>query len=227
MGINLLELIGITHNYKQGVEVIDVLDNISCKFHGCSNIGLIGPSGSGKSTLLHLLGLLEKPKHGKIFFNGINVTDFTLEQKSIFRKKHIGFMFQNNQLLEDFTSQENVALPLILNGYSYNQSMKLASDALQDLGLKDRLKLKPSLLSGGEQQRVAIMRAMIKKPKILLSDEPTGSLDNKNSILIFEYLNNLSKVNNTLCITATHNLNLIKYFDICYEFKNGKLIQKS
>ena len=227
MGINLLDLIKISHSYKQGSEIIKVLDNISCKFQDCSNIGLIGPSGSGKSTFLHLVGLLEKPKYGKIMVDGIEVSNFSLEQKTLFRKKYIGFMLQNNQLLEDFTSQENVALPLILNGHSYTKSMKHASEALQDLGLKDRLKLKPSLLSGGEQQRVAIMRAMIKKPKILLSDEPTGSLDNKNSIIIIEYLKNLAKVNNTLCITATHNLNLIKYFDICYEFKNGQIFEKN
>ncbi len=227
MGINLLDLIEISHNYHQGTEIINVLDRISCKFQGCSNVGLIGPSGSGKSTLLHLIGLLEKPKHGIIEVDGVNVSNFTSEQQTSFRKKHIGFMFQNNQLLEDFTAQENVALPLILNGYSYKQSMKHASDALQEIGLKERLKFKPSLLSGGEQQRVAIMRAMIKKPKILLSDEPTGSLDNKNSILVFKYLRNLAKVNNTLCITATHNLNLIKYFDICYEIKDGKLFKKN
>tara|TARA_B100000989_G_C19442108_1_gene427823 strand:- start:234 stop:917 length:684 start_codon:yes stop_codon:yes gene_type:complete len=227
MGIILLDLIKISHNYHQGNEIINVIDCISCKFQECSNVGLIGPSGSGKSTLLHLIGLLEKPQNGKIVVDGLNVSNFTLEQQTSFRKKHIGFMFQNNQLLDDFTSQENVALPLILNGFSYKKSMELAGEALQDLGLKDRLKLRPSLLSGGEQQRVAIMRAMIKKPKILLSDEPTGSLDNKNSIMIFEYLKNLVKVNNTLCITATHNLNLIKYFDICYEIKNGKLIKKN
>ena len=128
-------------------------------------------------------------------------------------------------MLEDFTCEENVALPLILNGERKTKAINFARSLLVELGLKNRLKFKPSLLSGGEQQRVAVLRALIKKPLILLSDEPTGSLDEKNSKNIFRQIINFSSEQNTLSITATHNLSLLPFFDLCYKIDKGKLIE--
>jgi len=146
-------------------------------------------------------------------------------QRNYFRKKHIGFIFQNNQLLEDFNVSENVALPLILNGESKRTAMEKASIVLDNLGLKKKYDLKPGLLSGGEQQRVAVARALIKKPQILLADEPTGSLDDKTADSVFELLLELSKSENIATIIATHNLKLIKKLDLCYKLERGKLVE--
>lgn len=222
----MLNLSNISQSYIQGKEVINVLKNINKHMSNNLNIGLIGPSGSGKSTLLNLIGLLEKPISGFVEIDGINICNLNAETKADFRRKNIGFIFQNNQLLEDFTCEENVALPLILNGLSYKNAIKKSRDALKEIGLAERTKFKPSLLSGGEQQRVAILRALIKRPKILLADEPTGSLDTKKSEEILEHIIFQSKEQKTLCITATHNLSLLRYFDVCYEIVKGDLIEK-
>ncbi len=221
----MLILNNISQNYKQGNESIRVLENLSIKIDKSYNVGLIGPSGSGKSTVLNLLGLLESPKKGSISINGHDCSSLNLEEKTNFRRKFIGFIFQNNQLLEDFTCEENVALPLILNGTPYKESIIQAQDLLKKFGLDKRLKYKPSLLSGGEQQRVSVLRALIKKPLILLADEPTGSLDEKNAKIVFEQILNISKVQKTLCITATHNMKLLKYFDLSLKIEKGKLIE--
>ena len=169
--------------------------------------------------------MIEKPKSGNYFFNNLNCLDFSNTEKTEFRKKNIGYIFQNNQLLEDFNVQENVALPLILNGESYKNSCKKALNFLKLFGLENRMSFKPGLLSGGEQQRVAVARAMIKSPSILLADEPTGSLDDNNAELIFNYIIDLSKKNNTLAIIATHNTNFVSKLDVCFKIEKGKLIE--
>ena len=142
-------------------------------------------------------------------------------RKTEFRKKNIGYIFQNNQLLEDFNVQENVALPLILNGENYNKACDEARNFLKLLGLEKRMTFKPGVLSGGEQQRVAVARAMIKKPSVLLADEPTGSLDDNTAEIVFKYITDLSKKNNTLTIIATHNTKFIKKLDICFKINEG------
>ena len=222
----MLNIKNLSQSYLQGKEVISVLRTINKQISNNLNVGLIGPSGSGKTTLLNLIGLLEKPITGIIEINGINSGSLSPEGRTNFRRENIGFIFQIIQLLEDFTCAENVALPLILNGHSYLNAITKSKKALKEIGLGDRIKFKPSLLSGGEQQRVAVLRALIKKPKILLADEPTGSLDEKNSEEIFKHIIHLSKEQKTLCITATHNLGLLKYFDICYEIVKGNLVER-
>ncbi len=221
----MLNLINISQFYKQGNEKINVLDKINLEIKKNINVGILGPSGSGKTSFLNIIGLLENCKNGTVIINEINCSELNSEEKTFFRRKNIGFIFQNNQLLEDFTCEENVALPLILNGHSYKKSIMNAQDLLIKLGLKNRLKMKPSLLSGGEQQRVAILRALIKKPKILLSDEPTGSLDDKNAKEVFKQIINLSQNQNTITITATHNHELLSEFDVCYKINKGKLVE--
>ena len=202
-----------------------VLHRLSINIASGEKIGILGPSGSGKSTLLNIIALLEQPTDGEINIYGQDCKLLNPEEKVIFRRKKIGFVFQNSQLLEDFTVEENIALPLILDGKSYFKSISNANEILKELNLSSRRKFKPGLLSGGEQQRVAIARALIKKPKILLADEPTGSLDEKNSSNVIEFITNLSKSNNITTILATHNLNLIRQLDKSFELKGGKLVQ--
>ena len=189
----MLKLLDIEQNYFQGELPVDVLKNLNFAINKPKSVGIIGPSGSGKTSLLNIIGLIEKPKFGSYFFKNSNCLDFSNTEKTEFRKKNIGYIFQNNQLLEDFNVQENVALPLILNGESYKISCKKALNFLKLFGLENRMSFKPGLLSGGEQQRVAVARAMIKLPSILLADEPTGSLDDNNAELIFNYIIDLSK----------------------------------
>jgi len=221
----LLELLDIEQNYFQGELPVDVLKNLNFAINKPKSVGIIGPSGSGKTSLLNIVGLIEKPKFGSYFFKNSNCLDFSNTEKTEFRKKNIGYIFQNNQLLEDFNVQENVALPLILNGESYKNSCKKALNFLKLFGLENRMSFKPGLLSGGEQQRVAVARAMIKSPSILLADEPTGSLDDNNAELIFNYIIELSKKNNTLAIIATHNTKFISKLDVCFKIQKGKLIE--
>ncbi len=220
--INLKEIV---QTYSQGESSITVLDNLNLQVNQNENIGIIGPSGSGKSTLLNIIALLEIPISGKIEISGVDCQKLKAEEKVIFRKNNIGFIFQNNQLLEDFNVEENVALPLILDGVSFTKSIAKANDYLKLLGILDRKKFKPGLLSGGEQQRVAIARALIKNPSILLADEPTGSLDNQNTNIVMDFIIDLSKKKNILTIFATHNLNLIKKLDKSFKINRGKLVE--
>ena len=221
----MLRLLEIEQKYFQGNMPVNIFKNLDFKINEPKNIGIIGPSGSGKTSLLNIIGLIEKPKSGKYFFNNFDCLDLSNLRKTEFRKKNIGYIFQNNQLLEDFNVQENVALPLILNGENYNKACDKARNFLKLFSLEKRMTFKPGVLSGGEQQRVAVARAMIKKPSILLADEPTGSLDDNTAEIVFKYITDLSKKNNTLTIIATHNTKFIKKLDICFKINEGKLIE--
>ena len=221
----MLRLLEIEQKYFQGNMPVNIFKNLDFKINEPKNIGIIGPSGSGKTSLLNIIGLIEKPKSGKYFFNNLDCLDLSNLRKTEFRKKNIGYIFQNNQLLEDFNVQENVALPLILNGENYNKACDKARNFLSLFSLEKRMTFKPGVLSGGEQQRVAVARAMIKKPSVLLADEPTGSLDDNTAEIVFKYITDLSKKNNTLTIIATHNIKFIKKLDICYKINEGKLIE--
>lgn len=221
----MLRLLEIEQKYFQGNMPVNIFKNLDFKINEPKNIGIIGPSGSGKTSLLNIIGLIEKPKSGKYFFNNFDCLDLSNLRKTEFRKKNIGYIFQNNQLLEDFNVQENVALPLILNGENYNKACDKARNFLKLFSLEKRMTFKPGVLSGGEQQRVAVARAMIKKPSVLLADEPTGSLDDNTAEIVFKYITDLSKKNNTLTIIATHNTKFIKKLDICFKINEGKLIE--
>ena len=220
----MISLNNIGKEYLQGETNVKVLNKLCLNVNNKENVGIIGPSGSGKSTLLNLIGLLEEPSSGDIKICNFDFNKLQNEEKVIFRKENIGFIFQNNQLLEDFNVEENVALPLLMNGNSFRRSISKANDYLHRLGIADRNKFKPGLLSGGEQQRVAIARALIKNPKILLADEPTGSLDHENTKIVFNFIRKLSKENQIITIFATHNLNLVKLLDKCFLMEGGRLI---
>ena len=221
----MLSLKNISQNYFQGDSIVKVLSQLNFSVNGVKNIGIIGPSGSGKSTFLNILGLIETPTSGEYVLNGNNCFDLSQNLKTEIRRKFIGYIFQNNQLLEDFNVLENIAFPLILNGESFNQAKNKSLILLEKLGLTNKRSIKPGLLSGGEQQRIAIARALIKKPVLLLADEPTGSLDKNNSSIVMDLILNLSKKNKTISIIATHNLEIIKMLDVCYKIEKGKLIE--
>ena len=212
----MLNLRNISQSYLQGDSIINVLSKLNFSVNGVKNIGVIGPSGSGKSTFLNILGMIETPTSGEYILKGNNCLNLSQNLKTEIRKKFIGYIFQNNQLLEDFNVLENIAFPLILNGESFGDAK---------LGLTNKKFIKPGLLSGGEQQRIAIARALIKNPILLLADEPTGSLDKNNSSLVMDLILSLAKTNNTVSIIATHNLEIIKRLDICYKIEKGKLIE--
>ena len=219
----MLHLRNIVQIYNQGQTKVKVFDDLNLLVKKSEIIGIIGPSGSGKSTLLNLIGLLENPHSGTVNISGIECSKMKNEDKVNFRKQNISFIFQNNQLLEDFTVEENVALPMIIAGYSFRKSILKARELLEILGIINRKKFKPGLLSGGEQQRVAIARALIKDPLILLADEPTGSLDSTNTSLVFDLMINLANKKNTITIMATHNINLIGKLTKSYKIDGGKL----
>ncbi len=221
----MIELLKIEQKYYQGNLPINIFSDLKLKIDKPKNIGIIGPSGSGKTSLLNIIGLIENPKSGSYFFKDQDCLKMNNLKKTEFRKKNIGYIFQNNQLLEDFNVLENVALPLILNGLSYKKSCEIAKDFLSIFGLVDRIHFKPGLLSGGEQQRVAVARAMIKKPQLLLADEPTGSLDDETADLVFKYITELSKKNDTLSIIATHNIKFINKLDLCFKVEKGTLVE--
>ena len=221
----MLSLKNISQSYLQGDSIVKVLSQLNFSVNGVKNIGIIGPSGSGKSTFLNILGMIETPTSGEYNLNGNNCFNLSQNLKTEIRRKFIGYIFQNNQLLEDFNVLENIAFPLILNGESFNQAKNKSLILLEKLGLINKKSLKPGLLSGGEQQRIAIARALIKKPVLLLADEPTGSLDKNNSSMVMDLILNLSKINKTISIIATHNLEIIKRLDMCYKIEKGKLIE--
>lgn len=221
----MLNLQKISHNYFQGGNTVNVIRNLDLSLKKNCIVGLFGPSGSGKSTLLNLIGLIEKPSNGNIFIDNCDTVKFKDEMKTKLRREKISFIFQNNQLLEDFTCLENIALPLLLNGNTFLNSKQKALNLLSKFNLHNKRNYKPALLSGGEQQRISVLRALIKQPKIILADEPTGSLDKLNAKIVMENIIDLSRQLETLTIVATHNVNFLPLFDLSYEIQNGKLVE--
>ena len=217
----MIKITNVKQSYLQGKSVVKVLNGINLNISKGEKVCFIGPSGSGKTTLLNILGLLENPINGSIVINSKNCNSMSLEQKTLFRRQNIGYIFQNNQLLEDFTVIENVAIPLILNNFPKRRALSKAKEILKTFGLMDKVNFKPGTLSGGEQQRVAIARAIIKKPFILLADEPTGSLDEENTKKVMQIIFSIVNEFDTALALATHNLDLIKKFDRCYKVDDG------
>ena len=185
-------------------------------------VALIGPSGSGKSTLLHLIALLDKPTTGNISILGKETFNITEDKKNKIIRDNISIIFQNNNLLSDFTAIENVAMPLIIRNNSYSDSIQKAEKFLKKVNLGHRLSHFPSDLSGGEQQRVAIARSLIADTKIILADEPTGNLDVKNSNEVFSYFLKL-KQKNKIILIATHNREIAKKADYTLSISDGNI----
>jgi lipoprotein-releasing system ATP-binding protein len=188
---------------------------------------LLGPSGSGKSTLLHLLGTLDRPTSGQVIIEGKNVAEMGDKELSTFRNQRIGFIFQFHHLLPEFTALENVAMPGMIAGKSFEEVRSRAAELLADAGLSERLDHRPSMLSGGEAQRVAVARAFLMRPAIILADEPTGNLDTRNSDILFQLMTELSRKHHQTFLIATHNLDLARQADRVMHLENGIMTERS
>ena len=221
---NLIELKNVSKKFVDKDEDIIILDKISIELPANKLVALTGPSGSGKSSLIHLLALLDTPEEGEynILKSG-NLFSYDETQKSNYRKKNLSIVFQNFNLISDLTALENVMLPNLYLGEKKNNSLNFAKSLLIRVGLENRLNHKPGELSGGEQQRVAIARSLINKPKLILADEPTGSLDIKNAENILDILKSI-KDDKTLIIFATHNKSLVNKSDLELTISNGNVI---
>ena len=220
MNKNCIRVEKLSKNFINNKVVVNVLNNLNLNLETGKIIALVGPSGSGKSTLLHLLALLDKPTNGKITILGEPTQNITENKRNQLIRNHISIIFQNNNLLLDFTAVENVAMPLIIRNKNYNSSIKEAESYLRKVNLGHRLNHFPSDLSGGEQQRVAIARSLISDTKIILADEPTGNLDNKNSSEVLSYFLKL-KQKNKIVLIATHNREIAKRADYTLSIRDG------
>ena len=219
---NILEIKNIKKIFKHRNGNINLFKNISLNIKTGDLVALTGPSGSGKSSLLHILGLLDKPTSGNISFMNKNFKNLNEGQKDKIRQLHISIIFQDNNLLSDFTVLENVLMPLIIRDLNFSRSKEKAIKSIKEVGLLDRIHHFPNELSGGEQQRVAIARALISDTNLILADEPTGNLDFKTSQSIFSYFLKLKKLNKTI-IFATHNRELANKADYKLCILNGNI----
>ena len=222
MNNNFIIIENLTKNFVNNKFVVKVLKNLDLKLEMGKIVALIGPSGSGKSTLLHLIALLDKPSSGKISILGKDTLNIDEDRKNQIIRDNISIIFQNNNLLTDFTAVENVAMPLIIRNQGYSDSIKKAEIFLKKVNLGHRLNHFPSDLSGGEQQRVAIARSLIADTKIILADEPTGNLDIKNSNEVFSYFLKL-KQKNKIILIATHNREIAKKADYTLSISDGNI----
>lgn len=216
----LIEIQEIARQYTIGTETIHALKSVSLNIKKGEFVALMGPSGSGKSTLMNILGCLDTPNYGDYILNGINVSDMTDDELAEVRNKEIGFVFQTFNLLPKSTALENVALPLIYAGIKQSVREEKATQALNSVGLGNRVDHRPNELSGGQRQRVAVARALINNPSIILADEPTGNLDTKTSIEIMGLLEEIHSKGNTI-ILVTHEEDIAQHAHRIVRMRDG------
>ena len=201
----LLKTEALVKTYRSGPEVIEVLKGISMTVKTGEIVVIMGPSGVGKSTLLNIVGTLDKPTRGKVWIDGQDMSRLDDLSLARFRNMHIGFVFQFHYLLPEFTALENVLIPRMIKGNDWKKERHRAVQLLEEVGLGARLHHRPNQLSGGEQQRVAVARALMNQPKLVLADEPTGDLDRRNSEALFELLLSLNEKYHQTFVIVTHN----------------------
>ena len=226
MNKELIKLSKISKKFVGANKDIIVLKNVNLKINKGELISLSGPSGSGKSTLLHIMALLDQPTSGEVFFKKKSFTKSNDREKDLVRRKGISIIYQQNNLLNDFTALENVLIPLVNNGCSLEESTKKANKTLSLVNLSRRRNHFPSELSGGEQQRVAVARALITEPDLILADEPTGSLDRKTASEIFSLFLKLKSKNRAI-LYATHNRELSNRADYKLNILDGNITRKN
>jgi len=226
MNKEIIKLSKISKKFFVEKKNITVLKNINFKINKGDLVALTGPSGSGKSTLLHIIALLDQPTTGEVFFKKKSFTKSKDREKDLVRKKGISIIYQQNNLLSDFTALENVVIPLLNNDFLFEESIKKAKEILSIVNLSKRFNHFPSELSGGEQQRVAVARALITEPDLILADEPTGSLDRKNSNEIFSLLLKLKSKKRAI-LYATHNRELSNRADYKLNILDGNITRKN
>ncbi len=224
----ILSLRAVTRTYSEGVErPLAVLRGVDLDLRPGEITGLVGPSGSGKSSLLHAAGLLERPTSGEVLFAGRATSKLKEQQRTHLRLSAIGFVYQFHQLLPELSAQDNVALPLRIAGRGEREARTRAAELLTRLGLAERLAHQPAQLSGGEQQRTAIARALANRPRLILADEPTGNLDPDTSQSVFQALFDLARTEGVAALIATHNLQLASYMDRVFTLAEGRLVERN
>ncbi len=220
----MIEVKSVTRVYQQGSHKFKALDNVSFVIQKGESLAIEGPSGSGKSTLMHLLGGLDTPTSGEILVEGHNLSKFGDKELSQFRNQAIGFVFQTFNLQSYLTAQQNVAVPLLIAGKSYKVAMARAEVLLQRFGMVDRLKYLPKQMSGGEQQRVAVARALANEPNMILADEPTGNLDKDNANTILAMFDEIIK-DGTALVVVTHDSAVSKHCKRTIRIEKGEVVK--
>ncbi|PXX64203.1 putative ABC transport system ATP-binding protein [Nocardia tenerifensis] len=218
----MLELSGVTKEYRVGGQTVRALDGVDLRIEPGEFTSIIGPSGSGKSTLLHLLGALDSPDAGSIRFRGEEIGTLDDERQSEFRRHRVGFIFQFFNLLPTLSAWENVAIPKLLDGTGLRKAKPRALELLKLVGLSERAGHRPAELSGGQMQRVAVARAMIMDPPLILADEPTGNLDSKTGASILELLGEIAGSGNSV-VMVTHDMGAVRYCDRVVTLRDGRI----
>ncbi|PSW14244.1 lipoprotein-releasing ABC transporter ATP-binding protein LolD [Photobacterium rosenbergii] len=221
----LLVCQGLRKVYREAQLETEVLKGVGFHLDAGELVGIVGASGSGKSTLLHLLGALDDPSEGDVFFKGKKLNAMSANKQAKLRNQEIGFVYQFHHLLADFSAVENVAMPLLIGGVTAGKARSQAHSILELVGLGHRLEHRPSELSGGERQRVAIARALVNKPSLVLADEPTGNLDHKTALEIYDLMRKLNKESGTAFLVVTHDNELAGKLDRCMHMQDGELQQ--
>ena len=217
------EFINVSKEYEGPAERLVVLDNVSLSINQGESVAIIGASGTGKSTFLHLLGTLDTPSQGEIFFQGRSLTSMPPDTKAALRNSEIGFVFQFHHLLPEFSTLENIAMQALISGMPKAKALNMAREALASVGLADRGDQSVTTLSGGERQRAAIARAILLKPKILLADEPTGNLDERTGEKVAHLLLDLNRTLGMTLVVVTHNREIASLMGRCLELRAGDL----
>ncbi|WP_374528224.1 lipoprotein-releasing ABC transporter ATP-binding protein LolD [Acinetobacter sp.] len=218
----VLEAKNVVKHFTDGKSTVEVIKGLSLKVHAGEFVSIVGSSGSGKSTLLHVLGGLDRPTEGQVWLNGQRCDHMGEAERGYLRNQHLGFVYQFHHLLPEFTALENVAMPLMLReGTNYKDVKAQAEYLLNRVGLSHRLTHKPGELSGGERQRVALARALVAKPALMMADEPTGNLDRKTAVKIFELLSDLRQEFNMAMLIVTHDEQLAQTADSILHMQDG------
>jgi len=225
MSETLIQVQHLAKSFGNGDKRVDVLKGIDLHISKGEKAAIVGASGVGKTTLLHILGTLDRPTSGKVFYERKDI--FTLNEKdlALFRNRGIGFVFQFHHLLPEFTALENTMMPCLIQGMTKQEASLKAEEILTLVGLKERLLHKPGELSGGEQQRVAVSRALVLEPKVLLADEPTGNLDTKTGESVFQLLLEVNRTKGVTLIIVTHNLTLAGLLPRQIRMVDGKALE--
>lgn len=226
MNDKLITANNLVKSYQNNKKIkLEVLKSVSLEIIANKISVIIGASGAGKSTLLHLLAGLDRPDSGNVLYNELDIFNLSDDKLAHFRNKNVGLVFQFHHLLPEFTALENVAIPQMIEGKALSESSKKAKKLLESVGLTQRVEHKPAELSGGEQQRVAVARALANDPEVIFADEPTGNLDSANSDAIHNLIVELRDKFNKTFVIVTHNKGLVKLADKVFEMKDGRLIQ--
>ncbi len=219
----VIKAVNLSKSFQKDGTRMEILKNLDFEISSGESVAILGASGAGKSTLLHILGTLDHPTSGNLFINGEDVFGYDERKIAELRNRKIGFVFQFHHLLPEFSSLENVMMPALINGMPKREARNRAEFVLNEVSLGDRVTHKPGELSGGEQQRVAVARAVIMEPDIILADEPTGNLDTETGERVQDVLINLNKTRNITLIIVTHNQTLAERLDRSIGLRDGKI----